>query len=288
MQRRHRKACCQLSLKFGQKANFKGIKRRGREGQLPMITVFWPRGPASARVLRRWAAKYHVNPRFRGPKIDVHARSMSMITPIGRRLDRDHEKRANEASWSSPSLILSSISFSSIISSHFVLKNSVKICNNHFSVFFLAKIVILRLPCFSTYYTLAQRCNGRYYCRAGLFGSKCDLSMQSSPLGCCLMSALSIPIGEWHNKSPADLNPITTITSMQIKTSKPPDPFTSTPPSNPQAKYCMKNVLVSLPICEIKINKRVALATNIKTYYTRMWLVCLMYDLKMSPLLWPR
>jgi hypothetical protein len=46
----------------------------------------------------------------------------------------------------------------------------------------------------------------RYYCRAGLFGSKCDLSMQISPLGCRLVSALSIPIGEWH-KSPADFNP---------------------------------------------------------------------------------
>ena len=34
---------------------------------------------------------------------------------------RSHEKRAREVSWSSPSLILSSISFSSIISSHFVL-----------------------------------------------------------------------------------------------------------------------------------------------------------------------
>jgi hypothetical protein len=46
----------------------------------------------------------------------------------------------------------------------------------------------------------------RYYCRAGLFGSKCDLSMQLSPLDCSLVSALSITIGEWHN-SLADFNP---------------------------------------------------------------------------------
>ena len=30
--------------------------------------------------------------------------------------------------------------------------------------------------------------------------------MQISPLGCRLVSALSIPVGEWH-KSPADFNP---------------------------------------------------------------------------------
>jgi hypothetical protein len=36
----------------------------------------------------------------------------------------------------------------------------------------------------------------RYYCRAGLFGSKCDLSMQISPLGDGLVSALSIPMGK--------------------------------------------------------------------------------------------
>ncbi len=35
----------------------------------------------------------------------------------------------------------------------------------------------------------------RYYCRAGLFGSKCDLSMQISPLGDGPVSALSIPMG---------------------------------------------------------------------------------------------
>ena len=29
---------------------------------------------------------------------------------------------------------------------------------------------------------LVQKCNGRYYCRAELFGRKCDLSMQISPL----------------------------------------------------------------------------------------------------------
>ncbi len=29
-----------------------------------------------------------------------------------------------------------------------------------------------------------------------------------------------------------------------------------TPPCDPQAKYCIQNVLVSIPICEIKINKR--------------------------------
>ncbi len=101
---------------------------------------FWPRVPASARVLRRRAANYHVNPLFQGPKIDVHARSMSMIKPISRRLDRDHEKRANEASWSSPSLILSSISFSSIISSHFVLKNPVTFVIIIYLPFFLTKL----------------------------------------------------------------------------------------------------------------------------------------------------
>jgi hypothetical protein len=30
---------------------------------------------------------------------------------------------------------------------------------------------------------LVQRCNGTNYCRAGLFGRKCDLFMQISPLG---------------------------------------------------------------------------------------------------------
>ncbi len=36
----------------------------------------------------------------------------------------------------------------------------------------------------------------RYYCRAGFFGSKCDFSVQISPLDGWLVFALSIPIGE--------------------------------------------------------------------------------------------
>ncbi len=72
---------------------------------------------------------------------------------------------------------------------------------------------------------------------------------------------LSISIGE--NGS----IPLATLTLKQSRqcsayTSKPPDHFTSTPPCNSQAKLLYINVLVSIPICEIRNSKRVALATK--------------------------
>ncbi len=70
---------------------------------------------------------------------------------------------------------------------------------------------------------------------AGLFGSKCDLSMQISPLGGCLVSALTISIGE-NGTIPLLSLTLITITSMQLQTSKFPDYLTSTPPYNPQAQ----------------------------------------------------
>ncbi len=55
----------------------------------------------------------------------------------------------------------------------------------------------------------------RYYCRAGLFGSICDLFMQIiSPLGGWLVSALSISDGK-NGSIPLLTLTLTTITSMQ-------------------------------------------------------------------------
>ncbi len=132
-----------------------------------MITVL-AKSTSFSQSAEKTSCQLSRKPALPGTKNRCPCKSMSMIKPISRRLDRDHEKRANEASWSSPSLILSSISFSSIISSHFVLKKSSHFCNHYFSVSFSSEIVILRLPCCSTYYTLVQRCNGSYGTTAGL------------------------------------------------------------------------------------------------------------------------
>jgi hypothetical protein len=58
---------------------------------------------------------------------------------------------------------------------------------------------------------------------------------QISPLGGCLVSALSIPIRE-NGTIPLLTLTLITITSMQLQTSKLPDYLTSTPPYNPQAQ----------------------------------------------------
>jgi hypothetical protein len=78
--------------------------------------------------------------------------------------------------------------------------------------------------------------------------------MQISPLGGCLVSALSIPIGE-NGTIPLLTLALITITSMQLQTSKLPDYLTSTPPATLKHKYYIQNVLVSIPICKI-INKK--------------------------------
>ncbi len=79
--------------------------------------------------------------------------------------------------------------------------------------------------------------------------------MQISPLGCRLVSALSIPIGEWH-KSTADFNPNHNhVYADQNKQASRPL-HVHTTKQTPSKKYCMYNVLVSLPICELKINKK--------------------------------
>jgi hypothetical protein len=78
--------------------------------------------------------------------------------------------------------------------------------------------------------------------------------MQISPLGGCLVSALSIPIGA-NGTIPLLTLTLITITSMQLQTSKLSDNLTSTPPSNPQAQLLYTNVLVSIPIWKI-INKK--------------------------------
>ncbi len=58
---------------------------------------------------------------------------------------------------------------------------------------------------------LVQRCS-RYYCRAGLFASKCGLSMWISP--CLTVSALSTSIGE-NGTIPLMTLSSNTITSIQ-------------------------------------------------------------------------
>ncbi len=73
-------------------------------------------------------------------------------------------------------------------------------------------------------------------------------------LGGCLVSALSIPIGENGSIPLLTLTPII-ITSMQLQTSKLPDYLSSTPPATLKHKYYIQNVLVSIPICKI-INKK--------------------------------
>ncbi len=78
--------------------------------------------------------------------------------------------------------------------------------------------------------------------------------MQISPLGGCLVSALSIPNVE-NGTIPQLTLTLITITSLQLQTSKLPDYLTSTPPYNPQAQFCIQNVLVLIPNCII-INKK--------------------------------
>jgi hypothetical protein len=79
--------------------------------------------------------------------------------------------------------------------------------------------------------------------------------MQISPLGGCLVSALSIPIGE-NGTIPQLTLTLITITSMQLHTSK---LFQTTLRPHHQTtlkhNYCIHNVLVSIPICKI-INKK--------------------------------
>jgi hypothetical protein len=51
---------------------------------------------------------------------------------------------------------------------------------------------------------------------------------------------------------------------MQLQTNKLPDYLSSTPPATLKHKYCIQNVLVSIPICKIINKKRVAWPPNIK------------------------
>ncbi len=87
------------------------------------------------------------------------------------------------------------------------------------------------------------------------------------------VSALSIPI--WENDTISLLSlTLTTITSMQVQTSKHQDHLMSIPPSNPpKQNYCMYHVLVSIPICEIKNQKEWHWPPNIITYLYNVTLV---------------
>ncbi len=74
-----------------------------------------------------------------------------------------------------------------------------------------------------------------------------------------IVSALSIPIGENGSIHLLTLT-LTTITSMQLQNKQASaDHFTSTPPN-----YCMQDVLVSIPICDIKNLKEWHWPPNIK------------------------
>ncbi len=73
----------------------------------------------------------------------------------------------------------------------------------------------------------------KYYCRAWWFGSKCDLSLQISPLGGCLVSALSIPIEE---NGTFPLLTLTTITSMLLQNKQASRPLHVHTTMQPQAK----------------------------------------------------
>jgi hypothetical protein len=84
------------------------------------------------------------------------------------------------------------------------------------------------------------------------------------PLGCCLALALSIPIGENGTIPLLTLN-LTTITSMQIQNEQASRPVHVHTTMQPWSKNNVwKNVLVSIPICEIKKQKEWHWPPNIK------------------------
>jgi hypothetical protein len=99
----------------------------------------------------------------------------------------------------------------------YIFRVTVVSCMESFSVllYLLPTFFVYLLPVFCHLYWYRGVTVLLHYCRAGLFGSVCDLTVQISPLGGWLVSALSISIGENGSISLLTLT-LTTITSMQL------------------------------------------------------------------------